>query len=70
VVQRAYAEAAEEYGFLIAPCPPGDPKKKGRVESGVKYTLMLHKQRADDVIYVIILMSYMHIRLFGETHSQ
>lgn len=36
-VQRSYAEAAEAYGFLIAPCPPGDPEKKGRVESGVKY---------------------------------
>ena len=37
VVQRAYAECAEAYGFLIDACPPGDPKKKGRVESGVKY---------------------------------
>ena len=37
VVQRSYAECAEGYGFLIAPCPPRDPKKKGRVESGVKY---------------------------------
>jgi len=37
VVQRAYSEYAEGYGFLISPCPPGDPKKKGRVESGVKY---------------------------------
>lgn len=36
-VQRAYGEAAEAYGFLISPCPPKDPKKKGRVESGVKY---------------------------------
>ncbi len=36
-VQRAYADCAEGYGFLIAPCPPRDPKKKGRVESGVKY---------------------------------
>lgn len=36
-VQRSYAETAEGYGFLIAPCPPRDPKKKGRVESGVKY---------------------------------
>lgn len=36
-VQRSYAELAEGYGFLISPCPPGDPKKKGRVESGVKY---------------------------------
>lgn len=36
-VQRAYAECAEGYGFKIDPCPPRDPKKKGRVESGVKY---------------------------------
>ena len=36
-VQRSYAGLAEGYGFLIAPCPPRDPKKKGRVESGVKY---------------------------------
>ncbi|MCP4592323.1 MAG: IS21 family transposase, partial [bacterium] len=36
-VQRAYAELAEAYAFQIAPCPPADPKKKGRVESGVKY---------------------------------
>lgn len=36
-VQRAYAECAEGYGFKIAPCPPADPRKKGIVESGVKY---------------------------------
>lgn len=36
-VQRAYAEDAEGYGFLIAPCPVRDPQKKGRVESNVKY---------------------------------
>lgn len=36
-VQRAYADCAEGYGFLISPCPPREPKKKGRVESGVKY---------------------------------
>ena len=36
-VQRAYAEYAEGYNFLISPCPVGDPEKKGRVESGVKY---------------------------------
>ena len=36
-VQRSYAACAEGYGFLILPCPPRDPKKKGRVESGVKY---------------------------------
>ncbi len=36
-VQRAYADCAEAYGFLIAPCPVRDPQKKGRVESNVKY---------------------------------
>lgn len=36
-VQRAYAQAAEGYGFKIDPCPPYDPQKKGIVESGVKY---------------------------------
>jgi len=36
-VQRSYGELAEGYGFLISPCPIEDPKKKGRVESGVKY---------------------------------
>lgn len=37
VVQRAYGEFAEGYGFIISACPPREPKKKGRVESGVKY---------------------------------
>lgn len=37
VVQRAYAECAEGYGFKIDACPPHDPQKKGIVESGVKY---------------------------------
>ena len=37
VAQRAYAEYAEGYGFRIDACPPRDPKKKGRVESGIKF---------------------------------
>ena len=37
LVQRAYAECAEAYGFKIDACPPADPQKKGIVESGVKY---------------------------------
>ena len=36
-VQRSYADLAEGYGFLISPCPPREPKKKGIVEAGVKY---------------------------------
>ena len=37
LVQRAYAECAEGYGFKVDACPPHDPQKKGIVESGVKY---------------------------------
>lgn len=36
-VSRSYAEFTESYGFQISACPPRDPKKKGRVEAGVKY---------------------------------
>lgn len=36
-VNRAYAELAEHYGFLIAPCRPATPQHKGKVESGVHY---------------------------------
>jgi len=36
-IQRSYEMLAEGYEFLISPCPPADPEKKGRVESGVKY---------------------------------
>ena len=37
VVQRAYAECAEGYGFKIDALPPRQPQMKGRVESGIKY---------------------------------
>lgn len=33
-VQRAYAECAEHYNFLIAPCRPRTPRHKGKVERG------------------------------------
>lgn len=36
-VQRSYGEFAQSYGFIISACPPHEPKKKGRVEAGVKY---------------------------------
>lgn len=32
--QHAYAECAEHYGFLIAPCRPATPQHKGKVEQG------------------------------------
>jgi transposase len=34
VVQRAYRECAEHYGFLISPCRPRTPEHKGKVEKG------------------------------------
>lgn len=34
LVQRAYAECAEHYGFRIAPCRPATPQHKGKVERG------------------------------------
>lgn len=37
VVNRAYHELAEYYGFLVRPCRPGTPQHKGKVESGVHY---------------------------------
>lgn len=33
-VQRAYAECAEHYDFLIDPCLPAKPQHKGKVEKG------------------------------------
>jgi transposase len=33
-VQQSYRECAEHYGFLIAPCRPGMPEHKGKVEQG------------------------------------
>lgn len=52
VVNRVYRELAEHYGFLISPCPPYEPKKKGGVENDIKYVkknfwpLFKEKQRA------------------------
>ncbi|MDP3641397.1 MAG: IS21 family transposase [Alphaproteobacteria bacterium] len=36
-LNKSYEAYAKEMGFVIAPCPPRDPQKKGRVESGIKY---------------------------------
>jgi transposase len=34
IVQRAYRECAEHYGFLISPCRPRTPEHQGKVEQG------------------------------------
>ena len=36
-LNRSYRELARHYGFKIDPAPPYAPKKKGKVESGVRY---------------------------------
>lgn len=36
-LNRSYQELARHYGFKIDPTPPYAPRKKGKVESGVKY---------------------------------
>lgn len=36
-LNRSYRELARHYNFKIDPAPPRKPKKKGKVESGVKY---------------------------------
>ncbi|MCP4309519.1 MAG: IS21 family transposase [bacterium] len=36
-LNRSYRELARHYGFKIDPAPPRSPKKKGKVEAGVKY---------------------------------
>ncbi len=36
-LNRSYRELARHYGFRIDPTPPRSPKKKGKIESGVKY---------------------------------
>lgn len=36
-LNRSYRELARHYGFKIDPTPPYAPRKKGKVEAGVKY---------------------------------
>jgi transposase len=52
LINRVYHSLAEHYGFLISPCPPYDPQKKGGVENDIKYVkrnfwpLFIEKQKA------------------------
>lgn len=36
-LNRSYRELARHYGFRVDPTPPRAPRKKGKVESGVRY---------------------------------
>lgn len=53
-LHRSYRELARHYGFRIDPTPPRAPKKKGKVEAGVKYvkTSALAGRDGEDVTLV------------------
>ncbi|MBX3465442.1 MAG: IS21 family transposase [Planctomycetes bacterium] len=38
-LERSYRELAQRWGFMVDPAPPGDPRKRGKVEASVKYAL-------------------------------
>ena len=38
-LERSYREFAARWGFKVDPAPPGDPRKRGKVEATVKYVL-------------------------------
>jgi transposase len=53
-LHRSYRELARHYGVQIDPTPPRAPKKKGKVESAVKYIKRnaLAGRRGEDVVHV------------------
>jgi len=53
-LNRSYVELARYYGFQIDPAPPRAPKKKGKVESAVKYVRgNFWKPRKTDLIDIV-----------------
>ena len=76
-VQRSYADYAVGYGFIIAPCPVRDPKKKGIVESSVKYVKrnFLSLLEAKDLVdanrqLAVWVMEVAGQRKHGTTHEK
>lgn len=77
IVQRSYGDCAEGYGFLISACPPYDPQKKGRVESGVKYVknafvplrIFRHLMDANEQLQAWVL-EVAGNRIHGSTHEK
>jgi len=52
VINRSYRELARHFSFKIDPTPPADPRKKGKVESAVKYVkrnFILPRKHVKDV---------------------
>jgi len=76
-LNRSYRELARHYGFKIDPTPPYSPKKKGKVESAVKYVKYnaLSGRHGEDVTEVNALlvrwvMEIAGTRTHGTTHRQ
>ncbi|MCP4448930.1 MAG: IS21 family transposase, partial [Myxococcales bacterium] len=76
-LNRSYGELARHYGFKIDPTPPYSPKKKGKVESAVKYVKSnaLSGRDGEDITKVnAMLMNWVvetaGIRIPGTTHKQ
>ncbi len=76
-LNRSYRELARHYGFKIDPAPPYAPKKKGKVESGVKYVKnAFFKGREEQSIVEVrkALTWWMRevadVRIHGTTHEQ
>lgn len=76
-LNRSYRELARHYGFKVDPTPPYSPKKKGKVESAVKYVKnnALGGREGEDITEVNgILMRWVveiaGTRIHGTTQKQ
>lgn len=66
-LNRSYRELARHYGFQIDPTPPRAPKKKGKVESSVKYVKhnALAGREGEDVMQVRAILARWIVEVAG-----
>jgi transposase len=66
-LNRSYRELARHYGFQVDPTPPRAPKKKGKVESTVKYVKRnaLAGREGEDVNQVRIALARWTVEVAG-----
>lgn len=76
-LNRSYRELARHYGFKIDPTPPFSPKKKGKVESAVKYVKnnALKGRNGEDIDSVNVTLGrwveeIAGARIHGTTHKR
>lgn len=75
-LNRSYRDLARHYGLKIDPTPPADPRKKGKVECGVKYLKnSVLKNRHGESIDVVqaalddFLLTEANCRVHGTTNK-